>query len=116
MLVGTGGTAGFAAPATCGAVDPGTSAGTCTVTLPAGEFASTNPLSSFNYIVNVDNTKLPSDPLSLSTESNSPMVRTGNQDRPSFTLPDGRYLVSVRSLDHKMWGAYFTLPDDADNS
>ena len=28
-------------------------------------------------------------------------------------LPDGRYLISVRSLDHKMWGAYITLPDDA---
>lgn len=71
---------------------------------------------SSNYIINVDNTKLPSDPLSLSTESNSPIVRTGDQSRTQVTLPDGHYLVSARSLNHKMWGAYFTLPGDADNS
>ena len=50
--------------------------------------------------------------MSLSTESNSPIVATGDDADPTVTLPDGRYLVSVRSLDHKMWGAYFTLPND----
>jgi Polysaccharide lyase family 4, domain II len=97
----------------CGSGDPATVAGSCTVTIDALDFASNNPLANFTYIVNVDNTKLPSDPLGLSTESNSPIVREGDQGRPSVTLPDGRYLVSVRSLDHKMWGAFFTLPDDA---
>src|SRR6476469_7820186 len=97
----------------CG--DPSTDpAGSCTVTIDAFDFGSGGPLDSgFTYVINVDNTKLPSDPLGLSTESNSPIVREGDQDRPSVTLPDGRYLVSVRSLDHKMWGAFFTLPDDA---
>ena len=103
----------LAAPSTCGTGDPGTSAGSCTVIINALDFPTSTPLANFNYIVNVDNTKLPSDPLSLSTESNSPIVRTGDQTRNQVTLPNGRYLVSVRSLDHKMWGAYFTLPDDA---
>ncbi len=101
------------APATCGTGDPRTVTGSCTVTINALDFPTGAPLANFNYIISVDNTKLPSDPLALSTESNSPNVRIGNQDRTSFTLPDGRYLVSVRSTDHKMWGAYFTLPNDA---
>ncbi len=97
-----------AAPASCGAG--------CSVTIDARDFPTGDPLANFHYIINLDNTKLPSDPLALSTESNSPIVREGGDDRPTVSLPDGRYLVSVRSLDHKMWGAYFTLPDDADNS
>jgi hypothetical protein len=104
-----------ASPASCGGGDPATEAGTCTVTVVVHDFASGNVLSNYNFIVNVDNSKRPSDPLSLSTESNSPIVRTGNQTRKSFNLPNGRYLVSARSLDHKMWGAYFTLPGDAAN-
>jgi hypothetical protein len=31
----------------------------------------------------------------------------------TVNLPAGRYLITVRSLDHKMWGSYITLPDDA---
>ena len=86
----------------------------CAVTVDARDFASGNPLANFNYIVNKDNTKLPSDPLALSSESNSPIVAEGDQDRPHrHTCPTGRYLISVRSLDHKMWGTYITLPDDA---
>src|SRR5262245_47256694 len=95
-----------AAPATCGA-------GGCTVTVEAHDFASGDPLANFNYIINLDNTKLPNDPLALNSESNSPIVREGNQNPAQVTLPDGRYLVSVRATDHKMWGAYFTLPGDA---
>ena len=38
--------------------------------------------------------------------------RAATPTTPS-NLPDGRYLISVRSLDHKMWGTYITLPDDA---
>ena len=47
------------------------------------------------------------------TESNSPVVALGDQDSPTVTLPDGRYLISIRSPDHKMWGKHITLPDDA---
>ena len=101
-----------AAPATCGTGG----AGTCSVTIDARDFASGSALDSFSYLINVDNTKLPSDPLALSTESYSPVVRTGDQSRATVTLPDGRYLVSVRSLDHKMWGGYFTLPGDANDA
>ena len=54
--------------------------GGCTVTIDARDFASGKPLANFNYIVNIDNTKLPSDPMALSTESNSPIVREGNED------------------------------------
>src|SRR5262249_16790869 len=93
-----------------------TEAGTCSVTIDAHDFASGAALTDFNYIINLDNSKLPDDPLALNSESNSPIVREGNHDRAQVTLPDGRYLVSVRASDHKMWGAYFTLPDDADDS
>lgn len=105
-----------AAPATCGAGDPSLVAGTCQVTIDVHDFASGAALANFSYIINVDNTKLPDDPLALSTESNSPIVRIGDQGRTQVTLPDGRYLVSARSLDHKMWGAYFTLPRDAQDN
>ncbi|GAB3058766.1 hypothetical protein GCM10027053_20920 [Intrasporangium mesophilum] len=89
-------------------------AGTCHLTIDARDLPSGDPLTHFNYIVNVDNTKLPSDPDALSTESNSPVVREGNEGRKTVDLPPGRYLVSVRALDHKMWGAYVNLPTDAD--
>src|SRR5262245_37636485 len=85
----------------------------CAVTVDAHDFASGSALTNFNFIVNDDNTKLPSDPLALSTESYTPLVAEGNQDHRTVNLPAGRYLISVRSLDHKMWGTYITLPDDA---
>src|SRR5215813_2766012 len=85
----------------------------CAVTVDAHDFASGNPLANFNFIVNNDNSKLPSDPLALSTESYTPLVAEGNQDRATVNLPAGRYLITARSFDHKMWGNYITLPDDA---
>lgn len=103
----------IAQTASCGTGDPLVVPGTCTVTIDVHDFASGLALADYTFIVNVDNTKLPSDPLALDSESFSPIVRTGGNDRTTFTLPDGRYLVSARSLDHKLWGAYFTLPDDA---
>src|SRR5215467_6132436 len=91
-------------------------AGGCTVTVNGLDFSTGDPLTTYNFTVNVDNTKLPSDPLSLSTESNSPIVAEGDQDHATVTLPEGRYLISMRSLDHKMWGNYLTLPDAANTS
>src|SRR5262245_10011774 len=87
--------------------------GGCSVTIDARDLPSGVPLAQFNYIVNVDNAKLPTDPNALSTESNSPVVREGDQTRKTISLPAGRYLVSVRARDHKMWGAYINLPTDA---
>src|SRR6266496_4396195 len=88
-------------------------AGGCAVTVDGRDLHSGNPLAAFSYIVNVDNTKLPSDPLALSTESNSPIVREGDQSRNTVHLLEGWYLISMRAVDHKMWGKYITLPDDA---
>ncbi|MGW6278598.1 hypothetical protein [Kribbella sp. NPDC055071] len=85
----------------------------CSVTIDARDFPTGTPLANFNYIVNLDNTKLPNDPKALNTESNSPIVREGDQTRNTVTLPAGRYLISVRALDHKMWGKYINLPADA---
>src|SRR5437867_8674485 len=51
----------------------------CAVTVDVRHFTGSegNPaapaLANFNYIINVDNTKLPTDPLALNTESNSPI-------------------------------------------
>jgi hypothetical protein len=94
----------------------------CAVTVDARDFASHTALPHFNYIINVDNTRFvdpktrqPTDPFPkyVTTESNSPIVREGNESRATVNLPAGRYLISVRAPDHKMWGAYITLPDDA---
>ena len=105
------------AATTCGTEDPGA----CSVTVDARDFASGAPLEHFNYIINLDNsryidpnTRQPVDPFPkyVTTESNSSIVREGNEDRATVTLPDGRYLISVRAPDHKMWGAYVNLPAD----
>ena len=105
---------GASAPARAASACP---SGGCAVTVDAHDFSSGAALTSFNFLVNLDNTKLPSDPLSLSTESNSPIVAEGGQngstDNRTVHLPAGRYLISVRALNHKMWGKYITLPDDA---
>jgi hypothetical protein len=91
----------------------------CAVTIDARDFptARDNPasgqLANFTYLVNLDNTKLPTDPLALRTESNSPIVAEGDQSRRTVSLPAGRYLISVRSLGHKMWGQHITLPNPA---
>jgi large repetitive protein len=107
-----------AAPATCGADG-------CAVTVDARDLPSGDPLANFNFVVNVDNTRYidpatrkPVDPFPsyVTTESNSPIVREGDQAHATVHLPDGRYLISVRSLDHKLWGRHITLPDDAADS
>ncbi|MEZ0448692.1 SdrD B-like domain-containing protein [Cellulomonas sp. ICMP 17802] len=85
----------------------------CAVTVDARDLPSGAPLGNFTYIINVDNTKLPDDPLAVSTQSNSAIVAEGNQDRTAVNLPAGRYLISVRSLDHKMWGKHITVPNPA---
>src|SRR5690349_17319111 len=79
--------------------------GGCTVHVSGFDFTSGAPLTDFTYIVNVDNSKRSSDPLSLSTESNSPVVAEGDASRTTLHLDAGRYLISMRSHDHKMWGS-----------
>ncbi len=97
-------------------------AGGCSVTIDARDFTSQQALAHFNYVINLDNTRFvdpttqqPKDPFPtyVTTESNSPIVREGNENRNTVQLPAGRYLISVRAVDHKMWGSYITLPDDA---
>ncbi|MDP9239614.1 MAG: hypothetical protein M3O55_03105 [Actinomycetota bacterium] len=119
--------AASAAPATCGA-------GGCAVTVAAFDPANPNAdpgigvglgqgaaLAHYTYVINVDNTRLPNDPDPLRqngiapTESHSPVVREGDENRPMVQLPDGRYLISIRSPGHKMWGQHITLPGDAAN-
>ncbi|WP_248958796.1 hypothetical protein [Sphaerisporangium perillae] len=89
------------------------------ITIEAHDLATGATLPAFQYLVNVDNTRLPDNPDPAlrtglaATESNSPIVAEGDQTRPTLTLPDGRYLISIRSADHKMWGKHVTLPRDA---
>src|SRR5215468_3958524 len=96
--------------------------GGCAVTIDVRDFSTQVALPHFNYIINLDNTRFvdpatrqPKDafPKYVTTESNSPIVREGNEDRTTVQLPAGRYLISARAPDHKMWGGYVTLPDDA---
>ncbi|MBV1853885.1 right-handed parallel beta-helix repeat-containing protein [Catellatospora tritici] len=90
-----------------------------TVTIQANDLASGATLPEFQYLVNRDNSRLPTDPDPsmrtgiAPTESNTPIVAEGDQNRPTIQLPDGRYLISIRSADHKMWGRHITLPRDA---
>jgi large repetitive protein len=77
-------------------------------------------LSLYSFIVNVDNTRLASDPQHperqngiAPTESHSPIIALGDQDRNTVGLPDGRYLISMRSPDHQMWGQHITIADGA---
>ena len=76
-------------------------------------------LSSYTYIVNVDNAKDPQDPDPLNhpgfggTLSNSEVVSVGDETSGSFNLPDGKYVISLRSPDHKLWGKHIQLPQDA---
>jgi hypothetical protein len=85
---------------------------------PAGAFGpctqSSTAIPRYSFIVNADNTHLASDPpLSqpgvAPTESYSPLVAVGDEINNDVTLPDGRYLVSLRAPDHKMWGQHITL-------
>lgn len=92
-------------------------------------------VTTFRYIINLDNTgttdqRTPDDGCSPESEgypdscgwtsmgiaSSSPVVTQGNQDdfAAGFTLPDGRYLISVLADGYKLDGEHFTLPmDDA---
>jgi hypothetical protein len=89
------------------------------VTVSAHDFGTNAPLSDFTYIVNEDNVGDPSSPNPSDrpsihpTESHSKLVAQGDQAHATATLPDGKYLISIRSPEHKIWGKHITLPDDA---
>ena len=78
-------------------------------------------LDNFTYIVNVDNAHYAENPDPsqrpgvAAMESTSPLVANGDQNRATLTLPDGNYLISIRSPDHKEWGKHIILPADAGN-
>ena len=86
------------------------------ITIVAHDLATNAVLPEFTFLVNVDNAHLGDDPDAMErpgvapTESNSPVVALGDQDSATVSLPDGRYLISIRSPDHKMWGKHITLP------
>src|SRR5258705_3781660 len=84
-------------------------------------------LPSYSFIINADNSALPlgateADGTTVDhqhangyahTESFSPIVREGgcatlacdgSSDRQTMKLPTGRYLITVRAPDRKMWG------------
>src|ERR1700755_529018 len=88
-----------------------------TITVHANELGNTATILPFTYLVNVDNARDPHAGNVLDrtgvapTQSNSPIVAEGDQS--SNTTPDlapGRYLVSVRSPDHQLWGKHVTVP------
>jgi SdrD B-like protein len=93
-------------------------------------------LPTFNFLINLDNTRLPLGAIQpdgsatavqeangyAATESNSPIFAEGGcsnlacdgvRDRNVVKLPTGRYLISMRAPDHKLWGRIITLPADA---
>ncbi len=90
-----------------------------TITVQPYDLATDADLTQFKYLVNEDNAHDPADPDPMQrpsiapTESNSPVVAVGDEAHPSVDLADGKYLVSVESGGHKMWGKHIQLPQDA---
>ncbi len=94
---------------------------------------TTAEITTYNFVINADNTgttglKTPTGPCSPGdnsypescdwtsngTPSSSPVITTGDQDDISagFTLPDGRYLISVLADGYELDGLHFTVPFD----
>lgn len=74
------------------------------------------PISEFTYLINEDNTNDPFDPDPMQhpgvapMASHSPIVAAGRQDTASgINLPPGRYLISVRATDYKLWGRHIRV-------
>jgi hypothetical protein len=109
----------FAVLLLIGLLAPASAQAQNSITVAAHDLATDAPLSHFTYIVNVDNAGDPSSPNLLDrpsiapTPSHSPIVAEGDESHPTADLPDGRYLISIRSPHHKLWGRHITLPDDA---
>jgi parallel beta-helix repeat protein len=90
--------------------------------LQVREAGTGTPVTEYRYLVNVDNTALPSaaDPFERPgfnpDPSNSPVAHTGTvtpDDTADATLPAlsaGRYLITVRAPGYKLWGRHVTLP------
>ena len=72
-------------------------------------------LPSFTYIVNEDNANDPDRPRPAQAAGHradpeqQPGRRGRRPGRPTVDLPDGRYLISIRSPEHKLWGKHITL-------
>ena len=93
----------------------GASTATATVTIVAQDLDG-NPIPSFTFLVSEDNAGRRTDPPNerpgtKPTPSYIPLVAAGDQDSATVTLDDpGRYLVTVKAPDHKLWGKHFSLP------
>jgi hypothetical protein len=114
---------------TCATGSPGCATLTITGFDPANPNADPNvgaglgkgaSLDTFSYLVSVDNTRLARDAAHperqngiAPTESNSPNIAVGDNGHNTVGLPDGRYLISMRSPDHQMWGQHVTVSGGA---
>jgi hypothetical protein len=107
---------------------------TNTMTIAVQDAVSGDPISTFNYIINVDNTGTteqrspnpgtgcsPTDAgypdscdwVSIAGRANnSPILTQGDQSdfAGGMALPNGRYLISVLADGYKIDGAHFTVP------
>ncbi|MFM8321596.1 MAG: SdrD B-like domain-containing protein, partial [Chloroflexota bacterium] len=104
---------------------------------PGGAVAAGDPVETYRFIINVDNTGDPSQPRQAGCSPSDPgypdscdwpSIRSVPGAAPIFTqgdqsllnlvdgidLPDGKYLISVLADGYKLSGAYFTIPLPAD--
>ena len=103
-----------------------TNAQTTNITIEVREYVAGAPAGSgplideFDYLINLDNTGDPSDPLPSNhpslkpMESHSPVAGVGSQTAPgeaAINLVDGRYLISVRADGYKLSGVHVRVPD-----
>ncbi len=112
-----------ASPLPTSAVDPTASAPAApaqasAITLIVQEYDGGPVIPEFTYLVNEDNTGDPFDPDPYNhpalhhMASHSPIVGAGDETTASFSLPDGRYLISVRADGYKLGGRHLRLPAD----
>lgn len=88
--------------------------GVTEVTIEVLNRETSDPVTDFRYIINVDIAH--EDASTTPPESYSPLVAVGDSSDPTVELPEGQYLVTVLSgpfpptpSDYKMWGKHFTV-------
>ncbi|MGE5552495.1 MAG: pectin esterase [Betaproteobacteria bacterium] len=85
------------------------------LTVSAREIGTGSVIPDFGFLVNRDNTGDPfsPDPADWPSlrpgASHSPVAARGDSSRPTVSLEEGRYLVTVRAPGHKLGGEWVTL-------
>ena len=87
------------------------------IDLVVRDIESSAPINDFTYLISKNNAARRTDPVSerpgvRPTPSYIPPVAAGNNGSATgISLPDGRYLVTVKAPGYKLWGKHFETGD-----